>query len=159
MSWHCRALTFPILADPQDATRTCACFDKHIHASSHGLLITAMQIDGRHDNVEALCALVGASLFCSLLVQRSFTQQSELPSEIICWTVLPLLSKYTRWPVTRTVGISDLSDIRPIPFRSLWVIAAGVTVSSAYKSENGIIELLVSLRYGATRLVQHTDVQ
>lgn len=88
--------------------------------------------------------LVGASIFCSLLVQYAFTQQSELPSEMVCWTILPFLVKFRAiWPemggVTGKYMYHHHSEIS-----SLWLIATSLVISSVYKAENGIIELLVS---------------
>jgi hypothetical protein len=104
----------------------------------------------RLGQLEEACVLVGASLFCSLLVQHYSTQQSELPSEILCWAILPILFKFGEWS---RLNVTELSyhypDIRPTRFTPLWVIAANLAISCTYKAENGMIELSVSLE--ATR--------
>lgn len=98
------------------------------------------------DHVEAAAVLVGASALCSVLVQRSFTQQSELPSEIVCWMILPYLSKIAKSLGSDITEHSYTSDNRSDPLKSTWIIAAGLTISSLYKAENGLVELSVRTR-------------
>lgn len=154
-------MCFPLAATNHELPLTLSLPSHHLsHPSTHsvavqktdtlstydalGPLSHSMMRKHRIDEVEAACALVGLSLLCSSLAQRSFTQQSELASETICWTIFLALSRSGRWPNASTIELYGFSDIRTSPFTSLWLVAVSLAVSCIYRAENGMIELLVS---------------
>lgn len=93
------------------------------------------------EDVEAASAVVGAAVLCSVFAQRSFTQPSGLTSEIVCWSLLPILLTAVERPGTGIPALSDYSNIRG---KSIWAIAACLTIACAYEEENGLAEFMVS---------------
>lgn len=121
------------------------------------VLRSTMRIS-RLENMYTVPALTGATLICSLFVQGSSTRQSELGSEIICWTILPFLFRLGE---RLNPGIAELfgyPDIQSAPLKTSWVIAASLTISSVYKAEIGVVGLTVSTTTGARRHARRIDV-
>lgn len=95
----------------------------------------------------------GAALLCTTLRQHLSTRQSELYSELLCWITLPLLFKAVQQPKSRThhkaaFPIHDSGGQRASLFfssyKTLWVVASGITVATVYKTEYPVIEFFVS---------------
>lgn len=99
----------------------------------------------RWESIDSTTVFGGACLFFSFVVQRSFDQQSELYSEILCWTLLPLLLRVRErlFKTSRYQDLSGDSDLKPTFLNNLWLwtIAASLAVSCLYRSELGIVEL------------------
>jgi hypothetical protein len=108
----------------------------------------------RLENVDIASALVGATVSCSLLAQRLFTRQSELSSEILSWTILPILLKINRWPNISAKRSFTYPDTQPTSSKTLWMVAASLTIASVYKAENGIVELSVIATSGTKRVIR-----
>ncbi|GIZ49848.1 hypothetical protein CKM354_001286700 [Cercospora kikuchii] len=64
------------------------------------------------EDVEAASAVAGAAVLCSVFAQRSFTQHSVLTSEIVCWSLLPILLTAGETPGSTIPTLSDYSNIR-----------------------------------------------
>lgn len=89
-----------------------------------------------------------AAISCSLLSHHLASRETELHSEVLCWILLPLLSRLSQ----SAAGTGRLS--KPVlDGRShaaspssglLWVLAFCISVAAVFKSENGEIALQVS---------------
>lgn len=102
----------------------------------------------RHADIDITSLLAGAALSCSVVTQRLFTRQSEICSEILCWTILPILLLKSR--ELRNVDFKiplTLSDTQPLSSRTLWLTAASLTAVSVYRAETGLVELQVSVAF------------
>jgi hypothetical protein len=109
----------------------------------------------RHADIDITSVLAGAALLCSLFTQRLFTRQSELCSEILCWTILPILLLKSRGLRNADVKIPlTVSDTQPLSSRTLWLAATSLTAVSVYRAEIGLVELQVSITFPG-RLVPH----
>lgn len=91
--------------------------------------------------------MAGATLLSLLFAQHLFTRQSELYSEILCWTLLPIFLKVNTSSDTDNKATSTYTDVRRIPSIVLWLIAGSLTIVCVYKAENGIVELQVSITH------------
>ncbi|KAK8879273.1 hypothetical protein PGQ11_000567 [Apiospora arundinis] len=86
-----------------------------------------------------------AAISCSLLSHHLASRETELHSEVLCWILLPLLSRLSQ----SAAGTGRLS--KPVlDGRShaaspssglLWVLAFCISVAAVFKSENGEIAL------------------
>lgn len=98
----------------------------------------------RYASVEAVAAVA-----CAVLAQRLSSRPSELPAELVCWLILPLLF----WATSRS-GPGEDKSVAVLPGNhqtdrkasrlSAWIFAAGVAASSYFKNEGGIVKLCVS---------------
>lgn len=98
----------------------------------------------RYSGVEAVVAVV-----CAVLIQRLSTRSSELPAELVCWLILPVLFWITR---RKRDEVEEKPAILPgnpeaeskPPRRSILIFALCIVASSYFKNEAGIIKLCVS---------------
>ncbi|KAI0162137.1 glycosyltransferase family 90 protein [Xylariaceae sp. FL1272] len=96
----------------------------------------------------------GLALVCCALTQYLSTKQDELPSELICWILLPFIFALSRSQspnvdhVSKALPQSDSakSDPHAGAFRvSRWVVALGMTTYSVYKGKSDYLVLLPAL--------------
>ncbi|KAK8069842.1 Capsule-associated protein [Apiospora phragmitis] len=86
-----------------------------------------------------------AAVLHSLISHHVTTRETELHSEVLCWILLPLLSRVP-WPPSGTGRLSKpvLDGRLPATLPSsglLWVLASCISVAAVCKSENGESEL------------------
>ena len=98
----------------------------------------------RYSGVEAVVAVV-----CAVLIQRLSTRASELPAELVCWLILPVLfwatsRKGDEVGEKRGVLPSNPEDENKPSRRSIWVFALCIAASSYFKNGEGIVKLCVS---------------
>ena len=103
-----------------------------------------------HITWSASAALVLGSIVC-----YSETKQSELPSELLCWMLVPVvfaIAKRRRnvdssvealLPLVKSISEKSSETQAPSSI-SLWIIAACIVVCSIFRAERGIIILFVS---------------
>ncbi|POR39227.1 Uncharacterized protein TPAR_00568 [Tolypocladium paradoxum] len=96
-----------------------------------------------------LCSMspAGAALLCAALAQHLVSRNVELPSELLCWAILPALVRVTRrhhrccgTGNTLLVGASR-SVTSPLAF----VFALGVAAACWYRAEEHIVVLFPAL--------------
>ncbi|KAJ3571633.1 hypothetical protein NPX13_g5313 [Xylaria arbuscula] len=105
--------------------------------------------------VEHITWSAGAALVFGAIVCYSATKQSELPSELLCWVLLPVVfaiakrrreahgSVESLLPLVKS--ISQSSETQTPSSISLWMIAASIVICSVFRAERGIIILLPAL--------------
>lgn len=98
----------------------------------------------RYSGVEAVVAVV-----CAVLIQRLSTRSSELPSELVCWLILPVLfwatsRKGDEVEEKRGVIPGNPEDENETPRQSMLIFGLCIAASSYFKNEAGIIKLCVS---------------
>ncbi|KAK8085358.1 glycosyltransferase family 90 protein [Apiospora hydei] len=86
-----------------------------------------------------------AAVLGSLISHHVATKETEVHSELLCWILLPLLSRVP-WPQSGTGRLSKpVLDGRPSAARPssglLWVLAFCISLAAVCKSENGEGEL------------------
>ncbi|KAK2855667.1 hypothetical protein FQN49_004965 [Arthroderma sp. PD_2] len=100
----------------------------------------------------------GAALLCSVLTQYLSSRRVELCSEVLCWSILPVVFKVAGRP-----GGSKSSRAGPFSYpqaqsssaASLWIAALGIVTFCLFKAETGMVGffpaltplLLVAQRY------------
>jgi len=85
-----------------------------------------------------------AAVLCTLSVQRLTYRQSELYSEILSWTLLPILFRVARPQEKNLEYVLIIPEARPVNSRSLWIVATSLVISCWCQAEIGMISLLVS---------------
>lgn len=90
----------------------------------------------RFEGTDPVVVSAGAAALCAVLRQHLASAEAEVPSEVLCWAVLPILS-------TRTVRL-NLTNSSTASSISLWIAAAAVAVACCYTAEIGMIYLVVS---------------
>ena len=98
----------------------------------------------RYSDVEPAAAVV-----CAVLTQRLSTRTSELPAELVCWLLVPILV----WATGRrrageekqhqALPGNQAGENKPSR-RSIWALAISITASSYFKNEGGVVKLCVS---------------
>jgi hypothetical protein len=81
-------------------------------------------------------------ILCSTLLQFRYARLTELTSEALCWTLLPILIRFAR-----DVGIfakSGTEKHASTRSKSPWIIAGGIAVTSLCKTKADILWILVS---------------
>ena len=88
----------------------------------------------------------GAALLCSALAQLLTSRDVELPSETICWVVLPALVELTRrWGGKRVASKTLLGRASgAVASTRAWLFALGVAVACLYRAEEQVVVLFVS---------------
>ncbi|KUJ23249.1 glycosyltransferase family 90 protein [Mollisia scopiformis] len=102
----------------------------------------------RLKTIGQVTAAAGGAISCTVLVRRLSSQQSETSSELLCWVILPFLSriKASRDINTNSRAASpSIAEPHHASSRSLWVVAACLTVASCFQAEIGTIGLLPAL--------------
>ncbi|KAI1328240.1 glycosyltransferase family 90 protein [Xylariaceae sp. FL0255] len=89
-----------------------------------------------------------AALLCTTLTQFLASEQTELPSEVLCWISLPwILDKRSPTldaelpPISATLKTKALSRPNPPSSTSLWMIALCITVFSVFRAGWGLVVL------------------
>ncbi|KAI0975555.1 hypothetical protein F4678DRAFT_274518 [Xylaria arbuscula] len=103
-----------------------------------------------HITWSAVAALVFGAIAC-----HYSSQQSELTSELVCWTLLPVLfqiAKRRRNPDEKIEAfLPSIHDFaKPTENEnpssiSLWIVAISIAICSSFRAEKGIIVLLPAL--------------
>jgi len=88
------------------------------------------------------------ALLCATSAQYLSSKQAEFYSEIICWSLLPVLFYITEIEGSpRTITPPNSTVRRPTSWRSMWIVALGITLATMYRSELGNIKLYVKHAY------------
>jgi len=93
-------------------------------------------------------AVTGAALLCGAVAQRLATRDVELSSEVLAWTVLPLLVKFFRQFGITDEPRSGFAAAKPsIPTsnrpKTALLFALALTAGTWYRSEEHIVVLFV----------------
>lgn len=96
-----------------------------------------------------------AAVLCALAAQKLSHHATELPSEALCWTLLPLLYRIdrsrTRTRSNRFSGTNclahDAAGLSPVDLDSgsLWIVAGGSSFAALCAAESTNSGFLVSL--------------
>ncbi|KAH7121458.1 hypothetical protein EDB81DRAFT_813991 [Dactylonectria macrodidyma] len=99
-------------------------------------------------DVDPATGSAGAALLCTILTQCLSSRPSELTSEVLSWSLLPILFKSTRpsdlHTIPKTASPINLTS-SSTSTRSLWIIAAGITASSVCNTESNVVAYLPAL--------------
>ena len=91
--------------------------------------------------VDPTVASAGAAVLCTLLTRHLSSREAEIPSETLCWAILPVL-------FARTIRLDPGASNSVASSVSLWTVAANIAAVCCYRAEIGIIYLIVSIQFG-----------
>ena len=99
-------------------------------------------------NQSLTIAAVGAAVLSTILMQRYSSWRSELPAELVCWLVLPLLFRANgRGDLPKNKGEALLPENHGTDGTtsrwSIWAFAASIAMSSSFKDDGGMVKLYV----------------
>ncbi|GAW19682.1 hypothetical protein ANO14919_091710 [Xylariales sp. No.14919] len=106
-------------------------------------------------HTDHLTLSAGAALVLGPIAYYSASRRSELTSEFLCWTLLPVvfsIAKRRRKVDGHVVELLPLVNEAAQPSEtetpsslSLWLVATGIVVSSVFRAERGVIALFPAL--------------
>ncbi|KAH8684056.1 hypothetical protein BGZ61DRAFT_455576 [Ilyonectria robusta] len=99
-------------------------------------------------DVDPVTGSAGAAVLCTVLTQYLSSRRSEVCSEALGWTFLPILFTFTRPPDVHTIpkAIPSNNHTSSSTYkRSLWIVAAGIATSCLCRAEDNVVGYLPAL--------------
>ncbi|KAH7121851.1 hypothetical protein B0J13DRAFT_456712 [Dactylonectria estremocensis] len=99
-------------------------------------------------DIDPVTGSAGAALLCTVLTQCLASRPSELTSELLGWSLLPILFRSTKpsdlHTIPKTTSLGETPSTHTSK-RSLWTIAAGITACCVCKTESNVVGYLPAL--------------